>query len=151
MSSNKRAKELLIKRYGEQDFLDALHIVLPKSKTYTSKGQRKRMKQLTYHHIREKSKGGKATIENGALLTAENHAAFHQLPEESQRQLNDMFQEYKKQKDKELKVEMVEPGELPFEISVAEISFDKEQKLKVYNRAKIKEETKKIIEEMEIE
>lgn len=57
MSSNKHAKELLIQRYGEIDFLEALHVVTPKSKSYKSKGQYKRMQQLTYHHIREKSKG----------------------------------------------------------------------------------------------
>lgn len=142
MSSNKRAKELLIKRYGEQDFLDALHIVMPKSKTYKSKGQRKRMQQLTFHHIREKSKGGKATIENGALLTAENHATFHKLPREEQDKLNQMFQDYKKSKDKELPV-VFEDFETGIEIKVAEIEIDRQG----YCRAKVKEETRKLIEE----
>ena len=71
--SNKRAKELLIKRYGNIDFLDELKVKIPESKTYKSKGQLKRMKQLTYHHIFEKQYGGQATVENGALLTAEHH------------------------------------------------------------------------------
>ncbi len=142
MSSNKRAKELLIKRYGEKDFLDALHITLPKSKTYKSKGQRKRMEQLTYHHIREKSKGGKATIENGALLTAENHATFHKLPKEEQDKLNQMFQEYKRQKDKELPV-VFEDFESTIEIKVAEIEVDKQG----YCRAKVKGETRRLIED----
>lgn len=147
MSSNKRAKELLIQRYGEIDFMVALHVVQPQSRTYKSKGQKKRMQQLTYHHIRMKSKGGKATVENGALLTAENHAMFHKLPKVEQDKLNEMFQEYKRQKDRELKVEIVEPSEMPFEISVAEISIDKENRIRAHNRARVKAETRKIIQE----
>lgn len=73
MGSNKKAKQKLIERYGSIDFLDALKIKIPECKRYTSKGQLERMKQLTYHHILEKSKGGPATIENGALLTTEHH------------------------------------------------------------------------------
>lgn len=57
MSSNKRAKEKLIERYGGIDFLDQLQVKIPESRTYKSKGQMKRMKQLTYHHITEKSRG----------------------------------------------------------------------------------------------
>lgn len=53
------------------------------------------MKQLTYHHILEKSKGGKATVENGALLSAENHEWFNKQSKEEQRRMNDMFQQYK--------------------------------------------------------
>ena len=99
MSSNKSAKRKLIEKYGNIDFLDQLKIKIPENKKYTSKGQLKRMKQLTYHHIIEKSKGGKATIENGALLTAEHHAWFHQQPQEIQCELNNAFQELKRKKD----------------------------------------------------
>lgn len=52
--SNKRAKEKLIERYGGIDFIDQLKIKIPECKRYTSKGQKKRMQQLTYHHIWEK-------------------------------------------------------------------------------------------------
>lgn len=69
MSSNKSARQQLIRRYGSIDFLDKLKIKVPSSVRYKSKGQLKKMKQLTYHHIKERSKGGETTIENGALLT----------------------------------------------------------------------------------
>ena len=55
MSSNKGAKKALIEIYGEECFIEKLHL-RPKAckEKYTSKGQYKRMKQLTYHHILEK-------------------------------------------------------------------------------------------------
>ena len=95
MSSNKGAKEKLIKLYGPECFIEKLHLRKDTERRYTSKGQRKRMKQLTYHHILEKSKGGKATVENGAILSAENHEWFNKQSKEEQRRMNDMFQQYK--------------------------------------------------------
>lgn len=99
--SNKGAKTKLIKLYGKECFIDKLHLrpIEDEPVRYKSKGQIKRMRQLTYHHIREKSKGGKATVENGALLSAANHEWFHKQPKHIQRQLNEIFQEYKRQVD----------------------------------------------------
>lgn len=68
MSSNKKAKERLIELYGPECFIEKLHLRKDKDRKYTGKGQMKRMKQLTYHHIREKSKGGKATVENRSFV-----------------------------------------------------------------------------------
>lgn len=68
MSSNKKAKERLIELYGPECFIEKLHLRKDKGRTYTGKGQMKRMKQLTYHHILEKSKGGKATVENRSFV-----------------------------------------------------------------------------------
>ena len=153
--SNKSAKQKLIQRYGNIDFLDQLKIAVPKCKKYTSKGQLKRMKQLTYHHIKEKSKGGQATIENGALLTAEHHEWFHQQPPEVQRELNNAFQELKRRidKSKELSIVLVEEDELdqPFELNITELSIDKQGRIQAYNRSKKKKETKKLIDEYEEE
>ena len=64
MSSNRRAKERLIQLYGPECFIEKLQLRPDKERVYTGKSQMKRMRQLTYHHILEKSKGGKATIEN---------------------------------------------------------------------------------------
>lgn len=68
MSSNKKAKERLIELYGPECFIEKLHLRKDTGKKYTGKGQMKRMKQLTYHHILEKSKGGKATVENRSFV-----------------------------------------------------------------------------------
>ena len=68
MSSNKKIKNELIKYYGAECFIDKLHLRKDtKPRHYTSKGQMKKMKQLTYHHIRMKKDGGKATRENRSI------------------------------------------------------------------------------------
>ena len=143
MSSNKRAKEKLIELYGKKCFIDKLHLRKDTERKYTSKGQMKRMKQLTYHHILERRNGGKATVENGALLSNENHIWFHKQSESSQKKMNLIFQEYKKKSD-ECKVVYVDEIKLPFEIKFTEISTDKRGK---YNRAKKKKEDRKIVRE----
>lgn len=139
MSSNKKVKEKLIALYGEECFIEKLHLRKDKERHYTSKKQMKIMKQLTYHHIVEKSKGGRATVENGALLSEENHIWFHKQNNVSQAKMNKKFQEYKK-----CKVEKVDDLEL--EIDVDFIDFIPEEKEK-YNRAKKKQEDRKEIDE----
>ena len=95
--SNKKAKERLIKIYGEECFIEKLHLRKDKEpRKYTGKKQMRRMKQLSYHHIKPRSKGGRTTIENGALLSVENHEWLHRQCPEVQRKLNKKFQEYKK-------------------------------------------------------
>ena len=145
MSSNKNAKQELIKRYGAECFIEKLHLRKDTTpKRYTSKGQKKRMKQLTYHHIKMKKDGGKATRENGALLSAENHAWFHQQSSKDQTQMNAMFQEYKKQ----CEVVFVDDLDLDFEIKAMEFHIDeREQKKDKYNRAKEKREFRKRVDE----
>ena len=78
MSSNTKIKNRMIAKYRAECWIDKLHLrPIESYRKYTSKGQLKRMKQLTFHHIKEKSKGGRATEENGALLSAENHEWFN--------------------------------------------------------------------------
>lgn len=54
--TNKEAREELIKIYGAECFIDKLHLRDDKGRKYKGKSQHKKMKQLTYHHIKEKSK-----------------------------------------------------------------------------------------------
>ena len=67
--SNKKVKQQLIKLFGKECFIDKLHLRKENEpRKYTSKAKKKRMKQLTYHHIKEKSKGGKTTITNRSFI-----------------------------------------------------------------------------------
>lgn len=94
---NKGAKDRLIELYGPECFIEKLHLrhdTTPRH--YTSKSQRMRMKKLTFHHIIEKRNGGPSTVENGALLSTENHIWFNKQSPEKQKELNDKFQNYKK-------------------------------------------------------
>lgn len=95
--TNRQAKERLIEIYGAECFINKLHLRQDdKPRHYTGKAQMKKMKQLTYHHILEKRNGGKATVENGAILSAENHEWFNKQTPEKQAEFNRKFQEYKK-------------------------------------------------------
>ena len=143
--SNKKAKERLIQLYGAECFIEKLHLRVDKEpRRYTSKGQYKRMKQLTYHHIKERRNGGKATVENGALLSAENHEWFNKQSKEAQRQMNELFQRYKA--SVECKVEFVEELDTRFSIASA-IIVPAELGKEHYNRAKEKRAWKKQVEE----
>lgn len=102
-NENKRVREQLERMYGKESFIKKLKLreKYGEGHTYMAKGQvRKaiwyRSQQLTYHHILEKSKGGKATVENGALLSADDHQWFHKQSKERQREMNEAFQEYKR-------------------------------------------------------
>ena len=144
MSSNKNAKEELIRKYGAECFIDKLHLRKEEQpRRYKSEGQKKRMKQLTFHHIRMKKDGGRATPENGAILSVENHEWFHQQSSAAQGYMNALFQEYKRQAD-ELRVVFVDEIELPF--TIHPITFSVEDRIR-YSRAKEKEKTQRLIDE----
>lgn len=145
--SNKKAKQELIRLYGKECFIEKLKLRKDTTpRRYTSKGQRARMKQLTYHHIRMKKDGGHATRQNGALLSAENQVWFHKQPSQAQVEMNQLFQEYKRQVD-ECKVVFVDELDLDFQIKVMEFSLDDlTQKKSKYNRAKEKREFQKLVD-----
>ena len=143
--SNKKARKKLIKLYGAECFIEKLHLRTDtEPRQYTSKGQYKRMKQLTYHHIREKQYGGKATVENGAILSEENHIWFNKQSKEAQKQMNELFQEYKH--SVECSVEFVDELDTRFSIASV-IIVPEEQGKEHYNRAKEKRAWKKEVEE----
>lgn len=143
--SNKKAKERLIQLYGAECFIEKLHLRIDtEPRRYTSKGQRKRMKQLTYHHIQERQYGGKATVENGALLSEENHIWFNKQSKEAQKQMNEAFQQYKQ--SVECKVEFVDELDTHFSI-VSAIIVPADLEKEHYNRAKEKRAWKKQVEE----
>jgi hypothetical protein len=74
-NSNKKAKEEMIGLYGAECFIDKLHLRPDTERVYTGKQlaymrkHQQQLKRLTYHHIKERCKGGKATVENGAILS----------------------------------------------------------------------------------
>ena len=143
--SNKRAKQRLIELYGAECFIEKLHLRKDtEPRRYRSKGQRKRMKQLTYHHIRERRNGGKATVENGALLSAEKHEWFNKQSKEAQREMNELFQKYKQ--SIECEVEFVDDLDTRFSIASA-IIVPAELEKEHYNRAREKRAWKKQVEE----
>lgn len=145
MSSNKKAKERLIELYGAECFIDKLHLRKDKGRVYKGKKQKEKMKQLTYHHIVEKRNNGKATVENGALLSVENHAWFNKQSQQAQAQMNAMFQEYKRQADLGIAIVMPVKGI----VEAQKVKFDLEDCVEIklennYDRA----ETQRLIQDI---
>ena len=147
----------MIRKYGAKCFIERLKLRDTSGLRYTGKNQYKKMKMLTYHHIKEKSKGGKATVENGALLSAENHAWFHQQPKADQERMNQQFQDLKRNIDNNYEpceVQLAPESDitLPFDLDIMTVNIDDTGKIKPqkkakkkYNRAKTKRKTKKLI------
>ena len=145
MSSNKRVKDAMIERYGAECFIEKLKLRDTSGLRYTGKAQYKRMKMLTYHHIKMKSRGGKATIENGAILSAENHQWFHQQPKCEQERMNDLFQGYKRNVDNGIyeECQVIITSDVPKSCEVKIATFN----LKEFDRAREKRKTQKLIQE----
>ena len=69
MSSNKSARQELERLFGKKCMIEELGIrYIPKKQRRTIKGYTKYDECLTYHHIKEKHEGGKATADNGGLI-----------------------------------------------------------------------------------
>ena len=126
--NNREARKQLIERYGAVCFIERLKLRDTFGLTYKGKGQYRKMKMLTYHHIKPKSKGGQPTVENGAILSNENHIWFNEQPKEEQDKMNRKFQEFKEYID-ELRVEYVDDLDFGFRVAATEIKIDEKGKI----------------------
>ena len=154
MSGNSGIKKKMIRKYGKVCFLEELGIrdkkeVQKEIRRYSSsKKQREILDQLTFHHILERCKGGRATEENGALLRNINHQWFNRLPKDQQAQINKLFQEYKKLHSKECEVIFTDDIDLDFKVLTTTFELDTKKKEKQkFNRAKENRNFRKSVEE----
>lgn len=97
--NNKSIKDAMIKKYGRKCFIEELGLRTKEEierdlKRY-KKSKHKELCMLTYHHIRERCRGGDASEENGAILRNINHIWFNGLSRKRQQEINNLFQEYK--------------------------------------------------------
>lgn len=151
MSKNKNVRQELERLYGKECFIEKLHLREETQKRYTGKGQFKRMKQLTYHHIQMKKDGGKATVENGALLSTENHAWFHKQTQEKQAEMNKAFQQYKMTMAIVTNAGVQQAREIEFDMSnFITIPLEKNRETTKQRRAREKRELRKEMEELEL-
>lgn len=119
---------------------------------------------MTYHHLKHKSDSGSATVYNGAVVSELAHQYIHSLPRDEEEIINNMLRQYKY--EYELRGGLMLPTESGLEVQqpfVVDLGFDfgedyitipvydntKEdmQKRQKFNRAKVKRDTKKQIEE----
>lgn len=151
MSKNKSVRQELERLYGKECFIEKLHLREETQKRYTGKGQLKRMKQLTYHHIKMRKDGGKATVENGALLSTENHAWFHKQNPEKQAEMNKAFQQYKMTMAIVTTAGVQQTKEIEFDMSdCITISLERNRETTKQRRAREKRELRKEMEELEL-
>lgn len=124
------------------------------------KGFKKLDRTISYHHIRERHEGGKVTIENGANLAAYNHAWLHQQSPEVKNSINRQLQEFKMSivkmsfDETGLREEII-ADQVPLKqdkyISIKaydNTEYDLEKRKQKFNRAKAKQETQKLIDEI---
>lgn len=159
MSSNKKARELLEKIYGKGCMFKRARIAerieamggiktykkFLEEKHYTLKEIRRYENIMTYHHLKHREDGGKATPENGAEINLLAHSYSHSLPRHQEEIINNMLRSYKQ--SVECKVVLVDDLELPFTVVATEIiPAELEKKKLKYNRAKEKRKWKKEID-----
>lgn len=157
MSRNKTTRNNMVKKYGNKCMIEELGIrKIPRGTRRKIKGYKKFEDEITFHHIKERAKGGPTTEENGALLKGYNHSWLHTLPEEEKEEINRRLQEYK--------LTFMTINTDGFEIESGSIEFDpnaddliilpvhKQDKKIKYERAKAKKEFKdRIREDLEME
>lgn len=153
-SKNKSTRLELERIYGKGCMIERAGIrYIPMEKRKKIKGYSKNQEKMTYHHIKEVKEGGKATVENGAVLKAYNHAWLHTLPEDQKQEVNRKLQDFK------LHVlemtgngEMIQAHEVPLEFSRFELGDEEFITIEVYDttpeqrkqlkKKKVKEERK---------
>lgn len=105
-SGNKDIKEQLIKVYGNGCMFERARIAEKISlmggiKTFKSFKREKEFKgqkisyQLTLHHLRHRSEGGKTSLENGAVISELAHQYLHSLPREEEEYINNLLRRFK--------------------------------------------------------
>lgn len=111
MSDNSRARQQLESIYGKgcmfkkarvEDQIEALKTIKTyktflRETRYTGKKIRLLEKNMTYHHLRHASEGGKATVENGAVVNELAHRYLHSLPRDQEEVVNNMLRKFKLQ------------------------------------------------------
>lgn len=167
MSSNKGARQALIQKFGKICMIEEAGIrKIPLSQRRKLKGYKKSDDQITYHHLRAKRNGGKATEENGALVKGYNHQWLERLPEEEREAINNRLREFKLNFSgiaiTDNGIETVKSGSIPLEFDFKDNDTivipvfdnqksDKKKKQKPKIRAQIKKETQeRIAEDLEI-
>lgn len=154
--SNKKAREALESVYGRGCMFKKAKIAerieamggiktykrFLEEKKYTLKDIKKLERILTYHHLKHKFNGGKATVKNGAEINLLAHSYIHSLDRGEEEIINNMLREYKD--SIECSVEFVDDIDFPYTIaSTIFIPDELNKKKEKYNRAKEKREWQK--------
>lgn len=158
MSSNKQAKKELERIYGRGCFFSRAKLAdrirekgitltfekFIENKRYAGK---KISHQITYHHLRHKSEGGKVTVENGANVEEIAHQYLHSLPRQQEEVVNNMLRQWKLNY---IELNGEQHGSIEFDIDFddcIELPVFKMKNRGTFNRAKENREFRKRVEE----
>lgn len=162
---NSTGRKLLEQIYGKGCFMERAGIreITPEQeqKLRKIKGFKKIDRTISYHHIKERSIGGEVSVENGANLAVYNHQWLHEQPPEVRKQINKKLQDFKYLVDslsmvvdkhgmniidkKTFSMDNSEPLVIP--VKTYKVVKEGDTIKRDFNRAKIKKETQKMIEE----
>lgn len=118
---------------------------------YKPKMIKKLESTMTYHHLRHKFNGGRTDERNGAVVNELAHRYLHSLPREQEEIINNMLREYKMSigglivDDDGVKLE--DRIELEFSLSDDCIEIPLKDKKRKFERSKVKQDTRRMIEE----
>lgn len=149
MSSNQSAKRKLEMIFGKICMIEASGIrYVPINKRKKIKGYKKCDDEITYHHIKERVKGGQSTVENGALIKGYNHRWLHSLPEDEKQKVNQLLMQFKAEIMQGMEGISVDrmPQETNPDSEYSLIDTSKSSKKKRFNRAKEKKDFKRRID-----
>lgn len=109
-------------------------------KHYTSKKVKCLENMMTLHHLKHKSEGGRATIQNGAIINELAHRYLHSLPRSQEEIINDYIREWKRLNYDKCQIELVEDIEKPYDVEMAEMEVDQEIHFKKLTKKEKKRE-----------
>lgn len=149
---NSKVRKRLEKIYGKGCFMERAGI-----RRIT--GYREDSHEITYHHLRRKSEGGRATEQNGANLALENHEFLHSLSREEEEIINNKIREWKVnflvmranggiENSASLDFSNLTKDKNCVIIELENNTNEQNKKRQKFNRAKIKRETQKLIDEL---
>lgn len=178
MSDNTKGRHQLEQIYGKGCMFKKAHIeeqiealqtkrviksykVFLKETKYTGKKIRQLERNMTYHHLKHRSEGGKTNTENGAIVNEMAHRYMHSLPREDEEVINNMLRHFKLSGGMLVPTEQGIQIEDPFGIDLDYELNDEDvitipvydntkedyEKRKKFNRAKEKRKTQRFIED----
>lgn len=109
-------------------------------KRYTPKQVKCLEQRMTLHHLKHKSEGGRATIQNGAIINELAHRYLHSLPRSQEEIINDYIREWKRLNYDKCQIELVEDIEKPYDVEMAEMEVDQEIHFKKLTKKEKKRE-----------
>lgn len=176
-NKNRQIRQQLTRLYGEGCFFERAHIAekiekMGGIKTYKKFLQEKRytgkkiVNQISMHHLCHRSEGGSTTVYNGANVSTVAHQYLHSLPRDQEEIINNELRRFKYNidmvrmsiGDQQVSFDKINLPDSAFNmedtLTIAleddlEIEDDKLKKKPKFNRAKIKREFQKMIEESE--